>query len=106
MADTVGYTWSEAGACWTETSVSTQPLQRLTEDLPALADLPEVFGADLDEPVWWIGEVRQEDIRLYWARDEEQMYLRYGEHIQKIDETKTPPPAWVPSRRWRGRRSI
>ena len=28
----------------------------------------------------------QENIRLYWARYEEQMYLRYGEHIQKIDE--------------------
>ena len=86
VADQVFYDWDASAKYWTERTIASQPLQRLTEDLPALADLPEVFGADLDEPVWWIGEVRQEDISLYWARYEEQMYLRYGEHIQKIDE--------------------
>ena len=85
-ADQVSYDWDASTTSWTERTIASQPLQQLTEDLPALADLPEVFGADLDEPVWWIGEVRQENIRLYWARYEEQMYLRYGEHIQKIDE--------------------
>lgn len=86
VADQVFYDWDASTKYWTERTIASQPLQRLTEDLPALADLPEVFGADLDEPVWWIGEVRQEDISLYWAQYEEQMYLRYGEHIQKIDE--------------------
>ena len=85
VADQVFYDWDASTKYWTERTIASQPLQQLTEDLPALADLPEVFGADLDEPVWWIGEVRQENIRLYWARYEEQMYLRYGEHIQKID---------------------
>ena len=86
VADQVFYDWDASTKYWTERTIASQPLQQLTEDLPALADLPEVFGADLDEPVWWIGEVRQEDISLYWAQYEEQMYLRYGEHIQKIDE--------------------
>ena len=86
VADQVFYDWDASTKYWTERTIASQPLQQLTEDLPALADLPEVFGADLDEPVWWIGEVRQENIRLYWAQYEEQMYLRYGEHIQKIDE--------------------
>ncbi len=67
-----------------------EPVQTEQESAPEPVsvpeDLPEVFGVDLDEPVWWIGEVQQENIRLYWARYEEQMYLRYGEHIQKIDE--------------------
>ena len=85
VADQVFYDWDASTKYWTERTIASQPLQRLTEDLPALADLPEVFGANLDEPVWWIGEVRQENISLYWARYEEQMYLRYGEHIQKID---------------------
>ena len=66
-------------------------------DLPALEDLPGIFGISgerMDEPMWWIGWVREENIRLYWAQHEEQMYLRYGEHIQKIDEKQECD--WLP----------
>lgn len=89
VAEQVFYDWDEAGGDWTEWTISTQPAQRLTEDLPALADLPGIFGISgerMDEPMWWIGEVRKENIRLYWAQYEGQMYLRYGEHIQRIED--------------------
>ena len=87
VAEQVFYDWDDSARTWMEWTISTQPAQRLTEDLPALADLPTVFGiSDPDAPMWWIAGLHEEDISLYWAQYEEQMYLRYGEHIQKIDE--------------------
>ena len=97
VAEQVFYDWDEAGGDWTEWTISTQPAQRLTEDLPALADLPGIFGISgerMDEPMWWIGEVQRENIRLYWAQYEGQMYLRYGEHIQRIEDQLEC--AWLP----------
>lgn len=74
-----------------ETETPVQPEEAPPEEpnLPSLEDLPRIFGISgegLDEPMWWIGELQEEDIGLYWAQYEEQMYLRYGEHIQKIED--------------------
>ena len=80
VADPVGYTWSEAGACWTETSVSTRPLQRLTEDLPALADLPQRLvrpgTPEAEADMWRIGEVPEAGLSLYYQQSTGKTWLR------------------------------
>ncbi|MBD5162486.1 MAG: M56 family metallopeptidase [Oscillibacter sp.] len=86
VADQALYLWSAAEKYWREAYITTQPAQ-LTEDLPVIAELPGIFGIyDWDAPMWWVGTVREEGISLYWAQYEEQMYLRYGDHIQRIDD--------------------
>ena len=97
VAEMVIYDWNVNGKYWEEKYIQSQPLQRLTEDLPAIADLPRVFGItgnNWDAPMWWVGSLREDGIDLYYAQYEETMYLRYGDHIQKIAEKMESE--WLP----------
>ena len=97
VAEMVLYDWNVDGKYWEEKHISTQPMLRLTEDLPAIADLPRIFGItgnNWDAPMWWVGNLREDDIDLYYAQYEETMYLRYGDHIQKIAEKMESE--WLP----------
>ena len=101
VADQRFYNWSEAGQYWTEWAAGTQPAQILTEDLPALADLPAevvVMGGRwegdplIQSPIWLLAELPEEDIAVYWdLRNgldglEGRSLIRYGECLQYVEE--------------------
>lgn len=81
VAEQMFYDWDESAACWTEWTVSTRPAV-LTEDLPALADLPQRLvrpgTPEAEADMWRIGEVNEAGLSLYyqpstgktWLRDE------------------------------------
>jgi len=89
VAEMAIYEWNESGKFWTEGSISTQPLQRLTEDLPALADLPARLvrpgTPEAKADIWLIGELPEDDIAVYYEQSTEKYWLRYGSVIQEVE---------------------
>ena len=79
VADQVLYTWHEEGKYWDEEYISTQPAL-LTQDMPALADLPDrIVGPGTPEAaadMWRIGEVSEAGLSLYYQQSTGKTWLR------------------------------
>jgi len=99
VAEMAIYTWNAAGKYWTEGYISTQPLQRLTEDLPALADLPTRLvrprTPETKADIWLIGELPEDDIAVYYEYSTAKYWLRYGSAIQKVEGMTASMPQMI-----------
>ena len=89
VAEQVVYDWNEAGRYWTEWTVMTQPGLRLTEDLPALADLPDRLvmpgTPEAQADFWLIGSLPEDGISAYYEQSSGRYWLRYGDAIQAVE---------------------
>ena len=89
VADQIFYDWDESAKRWTEWTISTHPAQRLTEDLPALEDLPTRVvspGTPEDEAdIWLLAELPDDKIAVYYEQETNRSWLRYGEALQALD---------------------
>ena len=89
VAEQMFYDWNESARTWTEWTISTQPDQRLTEDLPALADLPARLvrpgTSEAEADMWLIGELPEYDISAYYEQSTGKTWLRYGDSIQSVE---------------------
>jgi beta-lactamase regulating signal transducer with metallopeptidase domain len=88
VAEQIFYDWDESAKSWTEWTIGSQPVRRLTADLPALEDLPDALidvpGAS-QAPIWKVAELPEDDIAVYYEQETGRGLLRYGDALQALD---------------------
>ncbi len=92
VADQRIYILDDMDKFWTEARIS--PSAPLTEDVPAIADLPtEIIGrgsADVYADILLLGESPEAGIAVYYEQSTDKTWLRYGDAIQSVDKIMYP----------------
>lgn len=105
VAEQVFYDWDASGQYWAERQVGSRPILPLTEDLPALAELPTRLvrpgTPEADADMWLVGELPGEKIFTYYEPSTGKTWLRYGDSIQAVEGMLVcMPQFFLPELHW------